>query len=138
MCPADVSRSTAAIAGNPSDIGEMRLIGNRLWYSSSLVLGLTAIVFDIAGKQSAAKAMAGMAKVTQARADGVAQEVLAVMREQATDAAHRAGVLGAVGLLAALCSAVCLAISSEKQEAGWKIFAMLLLIAYGMLSLLTV
>jgi hypothetical protein len=108
----------------------MRFVRKRPWCLASIALGLAAIAFETSAKRSASEGMTGIAKATQARAEGAPLQVGVSMRQRATGASDRSAKLGLIDLCVAAGSAACLYVSIRKSESRWNSIPAVILIAY--------
>lgn len=109
----------------------MRFVGKRPWYLASIVMGMTAIAFEMSSMQ---RVVSIVAKRVQAKSDGVAEDMRSAMTQEAEIAIHRGVVLASIGFFASAGSGVCLVVAVKSQRSRWRSIALVVLIVYAMLS----
>lgn len=105
---------------------------------AALVFGLTAIAFELAGKNASANAVRIVARKVQATTDGVPENVRESMTQQSHAALDRGKTLELISLCVAAVSGFCLVVSIARQERGWHSLAGTALIVYVLLWLIQV
>ena len=116
----------------------MRFVRKRPWYLASILIGLTAIVFDLTAKPATGRAVLAVAKATGAKIEGAPRDVQESLKQQAAESLHRAEILGSTGFGLAVCFLFCWIGSLWREEPGWQLIPVVVLIAYIMSYLLTV
>src|SRR5580698_27021 len=116
----------------------MNAIRVRRWLLATYALGLAAISVQIASLHWAAQGMVGTARATEARHQGAAETVLESMRQTSRAAAHHSDQLSLIGFGLAALAGLSLLLSTVRQEPGWRLLALAVLIAYLLIGLMQV
>ncbi len=113
-------------------------IRTKRWLFATYALGLAAIAVQMAALHWTAQGVSGIARATQARNDGAAENVLESMRQRSHVALDRGSLLSLIGFGLAVLGGLSLLLSTIKREPGWRLLAGAVVVGYVLVALVMV
>jgi hypothetical protein len=116
----------------------MQWFRRRAWYFVSIVVGLAAVAVDLHAKSLIGAGVSRIARVTDARHEGAAPEVISSLRQAGQSLVDRGASIGFVGMLLGVASVACFFVSRLRRERGHRIVPIAVWIVYFSVSLMAV